>query len=446
MAPCIFFAKGNCEFGQKCHFDHDGAASQGSTSSSLPFRPKLPQDRRITSNGEESQRSTQITLQNKSKEQPTRKEREEARMLKGHGGFLKNLHVEGSVKDEQPVEMKNYQFVASYSWKDIEHPTIYVPGCPPKFIPTAAPFQMEPDNIRKPPCKRSPAAAVDPLFQSLLHMHPEFNMSSVDIATDRNSLRKLLGFSAGITDQWRLEVDMIDDTLFFSQWEEFRQRLINGQQDSGYGHSLEDNVTQKPTSMEDCMHYERVVQYELGGLRCLVRYEADAFIDTEESPDIDERTTDELLAPKPSKPVLKPPYKLVHVIPRGRLVDPTSMVEIKSHKTPKFNYSKALPQLWFAQTKFICAARHEDGLVSETLEVRDMSEELEKWRIQSQDNLKNMMKIIKEIKEITREFRKCTVIYRVVDGRKCLSVFQRRSEFAIRPKVVETFWGKKSGT
>lgn len=271
-------------------------------------------------------------------------------------------------------------------------------------------------------------------------MHPVFDMSDVEIVTDRNSLRKLLGFASNLSAQWRIEVDMIEDTMFFSQWEEFRQMLINGQQDSGYGHTFEESVTQQ--SMQDCMHYERVVQYEMGGLRCMVRYEADAFIDDGgNSSTLEEKeNTKDSVAPKPSKPILKPPYKLVHIIPRGRLVDPTSIIEIKSYTTPKFNVNKTLPQLWFAQTKFLCAGHHKEGLVSEKLEVRDMSKELEKWEMQNQDKLKNMVRIIKEIKDIARKVRKCTIVCRVVDGRKCLSVFKRDGELAIRPKVVEKCW------
>lgn len=187
------------------------------------------------------------------------------------------------------------------------------------------------------------------------------------------------------------------------------------------------------------MHYERVVKYEMGGLKCMVRYEADAFIDDGRNSSTEEtEVTEDHVAPKPSKPVLKPPYKLVHVISRGRrLVDPTSIIEIKSHTTPKFNVNKDLPQLWFAQTKLLCAGRHKEGLVSEKLEVRDMSEELEKWQIQNQDKLKNMVDIIKDIRKIARRLRKCTIVCRVVEGRKCLSIFKRDGELAIRPEVVE---------
>lgn len=49
-------------------------------------------------------------------------------MLKGLGDYVNNLYAGGSVEYDEPVEIQNYQFVASYGWKDVAHPTIYVPG------------------------------------------------------------------------------------------------------------------------------------------------------------------------------------------------------------------------------------------------------------------------------------------------------------------------------
>jgi hypothetical protein len=52
-------------------------------------------------------------------------------MLKGVDKLVRNIYVEVSEAQEEACEevmIKNYKFIASYSWKDIEHPTIYVPG------------------------------------------------------------------------------------------------------------------------------------------------------------------------------------------------------------------------------------------------------------------------------------------------------------------------------
>jgi hypothetical protein len=241
---------------------------------------------------------------------------------------------------------------------------------------------------------------------------------------------------------------MINNTMFFSQWEEFRLMMINGNQDSGFGHAFEDCVTSRNPAMMDSIHHERVVTYELGGLKCLVRFEADACLNADENGESKDRSTitsSDLPQPKPSKPVLKPPYKLVHVISSGHDIDPDQIVEIKSCSTPYFNAKKTLPQLWFAQTKHLCIGRHKNGLVKEKLEMRDMTEELKTWEAENQESLKNMMRIIGEIREIAKTKRRCTVVCRVVDGVKCLSVFERRGGIVIRKEVVEKCWEEEGG-
>ena len=58
------------------------------------------------------------------------------RMLKGVDNLIRKIYVESSeVKEEAPkaVTIKKYESIASYSWKDIEHPTIYVPGISPSI-------------------------------------------------------------------------------------------------------------------------------------------------------------------------------------------------------------------------------------------------------------------------------------------------------------------------
>jgi len=63
----------------------------------------------------------------KGRQRPSRDDR----MLKGVDKLIRNIYVEFSEVQEEACEavtIKNYEFIASYSWKDIEHPTIYVPG------------------------------------------------------------------------------------------------------------------------------------------------------------------------------------------------------------------------------------------------------------------------------------------------------------------------------
>ncbi|KAL2069169.1 hypothetical protein VTL71DRAFT_15507 [Oculimacula yallundae] len=367
------------------------------------------------------------------------------RMLWGVSNLISTIYV-GPPEDEDRtsagVTIKNLKSVASYNWKDVEHPTIYVPGLPPKFTPPTLPTQLQKDNLTR-SAPRSPAAPVDPLFQAILHEHPDYDMSSIEVVTTRNSLRDLLDFASNRSGKWRLDIDMIHGTMFINQWEEFRLMLINGRQNSGYGHAFEDCLVTKEQHLEDSLHHERIVRYELGGLEFMVRFEADAYIageDDETSHDL-RATVADSTAPVPTPPVLRPPYKLVHAISRGRAINSDQIIELKSCGTNAFSIQKTMPQLWFSQTKHLCVGYHKDGLLTKDLEMRDMTEELSKWEENNQESLKNMIRIIKEIKDIARTARKVTVICSAINRVKCLSVYRRNGRaMTIRPEVKTRCW------
>jgi len=72
---------------------------------------------------------------------------------------------------------------------------------------------------------------------------------------------------------------------------------------------------------------------------------------------------------------------------------------------------------------------------------RDNMNELKKWETSNQEHLINIIRAIREIREIANTTRKCTIICTMVDGMKCLSVFNRKGrEIAIRPEVVKRCW------
>ena len=63
----------------------------------------------------------------KGSQRPSRDER----MLQGVDNLIRKIYVESSEVQEEALEavtIKKYEHIASYSWKNIEHPTIYVPG------------------------------------------------------------------------------------------------------------------------------------------------------------------------------------------------------------------------------------------------------------------------------------------------------------------------------
>jgi hypothetical protein len=96
------------------------------------------------------------------------------------------------------ASITNVQHLASYNWVEAPTatPTIAVPDSPDLWSPPKDPFRLEKDtghvyiaqNVA-----RHPESPLEPSFRALYVSHPSFDIASIDVVTDRNNIRKLLG-------------------------------------------------------------------------------------------------------------------------------------------------------------------------------------------------------------------------------------------------------------
>ncbi len=181
--------------------------------------------------------------------------------MKGSGKLLKTFDLSKIRKPMTSVDIKDFTFIASYNWCNSDDPAIFVPGtspfhqgrimeylqeitgCPAKLNLPKLPYQVAKDNGQAfidQNAHRSPFASFNPFFKALLTMHPNFDLKPIELTIDRNSLRKLLQFVSGkTTKSWRMDVDIIEDTMFFTRWEPKQVRIITGARESGYGYDFE---------------------------------------------------------------------------------------------------------------------------------------------------------------------------------------------------------------
>lgn len=104
------------------------------------------------------------------------------------------------------------QHLSSYNWIEAPKatPAIAVPGSPGLWSPPTEPRQLAQDTGRyfiAQNAARLPENPLEPLFRALYVFEPSFDVSLIDIVTDRNNIRKLLGFvqsSVGQIQQGRL--------------------------------------------------------------------------------------------------------------------------------------------------------------------------------------------------------------------------------------------------
>jgi len=91
--------------------------------------------------------------------------------------------------------------------------------------------------------------------------NPPLDWGSLDIVTDRNSLRKLLRWIGGASDAREFRIDLQlagEKTLLLNRWEK-----RTTEESSGYtfGHNFERVSTQHAEGCEESTGHHRIVQY-----------------------------------------------------------------------------------------------------------------------------------------------------------------------------------------
>lgn len=271
-------------------------------------------------------------------------------------------------------------------------------------------------------------------------------MRPIELTTDRNSLRKLLGFVTGKGPKsWRIDVDTTEETMFFTRWEENQVQIITGARDSGYGHEFEKSFLSFDSNLQSSSGHHRIARYNLGGIECLVRFEVDGYVDNDVI--IETRTSietinnqasmvDELgqalsgLCVQRSTNVLAPsPAVEVNVIERGRLVDNNAILELKSCSA-KLNMQDIIPQLWISQTHHLFVGRHKNGLVEVEPERFNMANHFRDWETKNQEHLSSLVGLITKIKEVAKKAKggKCMLVCEMNDKPGVLKMYERNGK------------------
>jgi hypothetical protein len=99
--------------------------------------------------------------------------------------------------------------------------------------------------------------SLTPLFAALEVMAPAYSLLPVSLVTDRNSLRKLFDFVSAtkcFPSWWRIEVEVVENTMIFTRWEKDSYLLVTGSLDSGYGHEFEKAFIKFNSNLETAWH------------------------------------------------------------------------------------------------------------------------------------------------------------------------------------------------
>lgn len=235
-------------------------------------------------------------------------------------------------------------------------------------------------------------------------MDSEFDPKSIDLFTDRNSLRKLLFAVSGLSvAEFRIGVEIIGNTLLFTRDEEKSSEVVTTFR--GFGHEFERNFTEYPRlpSSRPTGHH-RVVQYWLGGLTLVVRFDVDGYLDDndDENPVQEATASDEIVSELTDSLALMQinQSRRLRIIRGGYKVSQKSIFELTSRaKHRPLQRSDVIYQLWLGQVPWLIVGYHVRGTFSRVQEANFKERgEFRKFEVEKKDEVTKLVRVIENIK------------------------------------------------
>ena len=308
--------------------------------------------------------------------------------------WITDIHVPRPKLNTDHPSITNVEHLSSYNWIDSSSPTIVVPGCPPLWSPPKTAKKVPKDSglvYIAQNAFRHPESPLEPLFRSLYIENPSYNIRQVDLITDRNNIRKLLSFiNPNLTQNGRepftIDIEITGNTAIFCRAETKTHTFVGPHDFRGYGHEFEKAFT--TTQISDSTGHHRIISYNFGGLKFIVRYETDAYVDDVPKPQSQSADSEnknflnmmENLSLSRTENHSRLPIKSKLVIQEeGKPVSIKSTIEIKTRVSHKLiDIQEVLPQLWVSETPNLVRAYHNGGIFGPP-EVKDVTHEIAEW-------------------------------------------------------------------
>lgn len=173
------------------------------------------------------------------------------------------------------------------------------------------------------------------------------------------------------------------------------------------GHAFPERYTRWQQGVEDSASHQRIISYQSAGLKCLVRFEADGYLEKElrgarEEDDVTDQRGDGDDSPR-STPVIDN----LNSSNAGRLIPQHAIFELKTrgaHKKHEDQMSDHLPRMWTAQIPFFILAFHEWGQFKpKDITVQDVREKVAAWQHENQKLLRKFSVLLEKLVSFARD-------------------------------------------
>jgi hypothetical protein len=172
------------------------------------------------------------------------------------------------------------------------------------------------------------------------------------------------------------------------------------------GHTFPDRYTRWPNGVGGSTSHQRIISYQFAGLKCLVRFEADGYLEEELGEEGDDETTSPC-GDDGDKARATPAIDDVRIRSGGRLIPQHAIFELKTrgaHKKNEDQMTDHLPRMWTAQIPFFILAFHDYGLFTPgNITVRDVRKSVTVWQDENQKLLRRLGVLLEKLVSMARD-------------------------------------------
>ncbi|KAI6871480.1 hypothetical protein KC343_g4647 [Hortaea werneckii] len=317
--------------------------------------------------------------------------------------------------DEQHLGITAVEAIASYNWLNSQDPTLLVPGTPPLWHPPEKPVHLPPDTgtfFIDPNAGLSPSSPLEPLFRAVLHQHPAFSFSDLDLITDRWALSRFLSSK----DDWSLGAQVVKGKIFFVRLEPEKEITIQPHEFRGFRRNFEKAFLQYPEACRESRAHYQIITYKLGGLNIMLRHAAAGYFAAAKSTDqpLDVETAPSSMSARYTSPTATTTPMAaaqqqgnLRLMTAGTRIPRSALFELSTSKKVSTleGYKKfEVPEQWIAQTRgYIRAAPTQTRWDRQTSKIRGMfskeamdvrrveaGREIAEWERENQDRIRRL--------------------------------------------------------
>jgi hypothetical protein len=264
-------------------------------------------------------------------------------------------------------------------------------------------------------------------------MQPDYDLQDIDIVGCGSTIGNLMRFARSESKTFfRFDAEVIGDTVLFIRKENSPAELITDLQ--GYGHTFPEAYTTWDLDVRNSCSHQRIIGYDFGGLKFLVRTETDAYIresDATAPPStlksMPQTSLNDALKSITFSGTQTSSSQKLDIKVQGKSIPQSQIFDIKTRGIYNtFNMNEILPRLWLNQTPGFLLAYHRSGLFDKP-EVKDVRQDIIKWEKDNSSILALFHAVVKRMVDVMRESGK--VRYDIYwDGRGPLSITERIGE------------------